>query len=341
MNLSQKVANLMKRRRETTDKEEKEKFDNEIGKQLLKEKYDSVEKQMKRIKANNATYQSQVFKLRNKITNNDENSQIQAIMDPETENLIFDKKKILRTTLEFASGVLQNNHPVPEFEQHFEAMKRCHRIRMSTRETDEEDLLSEEDFNKELKALKIKGNKKYKEITDAGEGFKKNVFDFFKLIWNLEIIPASWNLTTLIQIFKRGRRSSLSSYRFVHLKTWMPRMFDGIVFSKMKEDLVNNMSKFQIGAKPGHRAQEHIFVLFSILELFRKENIPLIIQTWDVSRYFDSHTLLEAQEWLADCSVPKKCYRLMWKLNDNTTVQVKTAAGVRHSSDGREPRAGQ
>ena len=108
----------------------------------------------------------------------------------------------------------------------------------------------------------------------------------------------------------------------------MPRIFDGIVFSKMKQDLVTNMSKFQIGTKPGHRAQEHIFVLFSVLELFKKRNIPIIIQTWDVSRYFDRHTLLEAQEWLADCEVPEKFYRLMWKMNSNTTVQVKTAAGV-------------
>ena len=108
----------------------------------------------------------------------------------------------------------------------------------------------------------------------------------------------------------------------------MPRVFDGIVFTKMKPNLVSNMSKFQIGAKPGHRVQEHIFVQHSVVALYKKLNIPLIIQTWDISRYFDRHHLLEAQEWLADCKVPGKCSRLMWNLNKNTTVKVKTAAGV-------------
>ena len=149
-----------------------------------------------------------------------------------------------------------------------------------------------------------------------------------KLVWDTEEIPASWNLTTLVQIFKKGLKSSLDSYRFVHTKNWMPRVFDGIVFNKMKHTLVSNMSKFQIGAKPGHRAQEHIFVLYSVIELFKKLNIPLIIQTWDISRYFDRHTLLEAADWLAESSVPEKCYKLFWNMNKETTVQVKTAVGV-------------
>ena len=88
------------------------------------------------------------------------------------------------------------------------------------------------------------------------------------------------------------------------------------------------MSKFQIGAKPGHRVQEHLFVLNSVMALHKKLELPLIIQTWDISRYFDRHHLLEAQAWLADCQVSGKCYRLMWNLNKSTTVKVKTAAGM-------------
>ena len=121
----------------------------------------------------------------------------------------------------------------------------------------------------------------------VGETRNSDVFNFLKFIWDTENLPRSWDLTTLVQIFKRGSRSLLTSYRFVHLKEWLPRLFDGIVFSKMKEKLVQNMSKFQIGAKPGHRAQEHIFVLNSVISLYSERNIPLLIQTWDISRYFD------------------------------------------------------
>ena len=201
---------------------------------------------------------------------------------------------------------------------------------MSKNRKVEEDnaVLSFSDFENEVKSVKEKGKRIYSEITKAGDGFKRDVFRFLKFVWDSEKIPKAWDLTTLVQIFKRGDRSLLSSYRFVHLKHWMARIFDGLVFSKMKEDLVRNMSKFQIGAKPAHRPQEHIFVLNSVISLHKKLSIPLIIQTWDITRYFDEHSLLEAQEWLADSSVPDKCYRLVWEMNRNTTVQVKTGAGT-------------
>ena len=51
------------------------------------------------------------------------------------------------------------------------------------------------------------------------------------------------------------------------------------------------MSIYQIEAKVGHRVEEHIFVLFSILELYKKKNIPLILNTFHISRYFDRHTV--------------------------------------------------
>ena len=125
---------------------------------------------------------------------------------------------------------------------------------MNKKEEVENDLFTEEDLDKEIKSVKQKGKCKYLEITEAGTGLKRPVYEFMKLVWDSEEIPASWNLTTLVQIFKKGLKSSLDSYRFVHTKNWMPRVFDGIVFNKMKHTLVSNMSKFQIGAKPGHRA---------------------------------------------------------------------------------------
>ena len=197
-----------------------------------------------------------------------------------------------------------------------------------TRKVNPEETLERKEFDEEIASLRKKGKKRYKEITEAGQGFQHDVFNFLKLIWDTENIPQNWNLTTLIQIYKKGNKNLFSSYRFVHLKEWMAHVFDGLVFSRMKPNLVENMSKFQIGAKPGHRAQEHIFVFNSVLTLYKKLDIPLVIQTWDISRYFDRHTLLEAAERLAESSVEGKCYRLMWKMNEKTKVQVKTAAGL-------------
>ena len=111
-----------------------------------------------------------------------ENRNFEAIEDPQSSEYIFDKDKILQTTLEYAAGVLQNNNPSAEFEEHFHNMRINHLSHMNNRkevENEDEDL-SEEDFREEIAALKSKGNVAYKEITEAGEGFQKKVLKVFQ-----------------------------------------------------------------------------------------------------------------------------------------------------------------
>ena len=325
-NISTKVSELMKQKNESKSTKEKEEFDEEIGRELMKEKFANVEREVNRIKEDNNSHQMQVLKVRKLITNNADKKQIEAIIDPESNELLYNPKDILRATLKYSSCTLQNNPSEDEFVEYFEEMRKAHESRIMKGNNDDDDSLTEEEFDREINALR-KNNMNYKEIINAGDGLRREVFEFFKLIWRSEEIPASWDLTTLKQIYKRGNKQSLESYRYVHLKQWRARLFDGLVFSRMKKMLINGMSKFQIGGKPGHRIQEHLFVFHSVLELYKKTDTCLFIQAWDISRYFDRHHLSEAMTWLAEASVPDKCYRLFWHLNKNTVVKVKTAAG--------------
>ena len=66
----------------------------------------------------------------------------------------------------------------------------------------------------------------------------------------------------------------------------------------------------------------------SVLALYAKSNIPLIALAIDIKKYFDKLPLLVGQESIANASVGAKCYRLMYKLNSKTNVQVKTSVGT-------------
>ena len=173
--------------------------------------------------------------------------------------------------------------------------------------------------------MKVKWKHNYDDLLKAGFGLRMEVFKFLKYVWETELIPRKWDLTTLMQVYNKGPEFCL---RFVHLKHWLPRLFDGLVLSKIKPKIVAAMSKFQIGAKPGHMPREHIFVVRSLIDLYKSKNIPLLCTSIDISQYFDKHPLLEGQDCIAHASVDKKCYRLLYKLNANTTVQVKTAVGL-------------
>ena len=92
--------------------------------------------------------------------------------------------------------------------------------------------------------------------------FIEAVFHLCKAVWYSEEIPASWHKSRLIQLFKgKGERTELDNYRHIHIKDEVPKVFGHLVMSAAREKLFDNMSKFQIGAKPGHRPQEHLFVL--------------------------------------------------------------------------------
>ena len=65
-----------------------------------------------------------------------------------------------------------------------------------------------------------------------------------------------------------------------------------------KDTLIHNMSKFQIETKPGHRAQEHLFVLKSVLSLYLTFDKAVILSMWDISRYFDAKCLTDVMNEL-------------------------------------------
>ena len=78
-------------------------------------------------------------------------------------------------------------------------------------------------------------------IVDVGLGKEK---DF----------PKDFDSSTLHQIFKKGDKNDLSSFRYIHSKTWLPRTVDAVVVEEIKERILKASTPYQIGGQPNHRA---------------------------------------------------------------------------------------
>ena len=124
------ISDLLKEKASSEDLDEREQLDQQIGTELIKEKMLSIEKQLEVVKSNSKSSQSQIFKLRRMITQDTKTNQIEAIEDPKNKELILDKTTILKTTLEFASCILQNNYPTAEYQDLIESMKTLHEMKM-------------------------------------------------------------------------------------------------------------------------------------------------------------------------------------------------------------------
>ena len=74
--------------------------------------------------------------------------------------------------------------------------------------------------------------------------------------------------TLIIQLYKeKGERDEFGNQRNIHTKLDIPKFFGHTVMHHAKEIIIKNITKFQIGTKTGHRAQEHLFTMKSIISL--------------------------------------------------------------------------
>ena len=61
--------------------------------------------------------------------------------------------------------------------------------------------------------------------------------------------------------------------------------------NQAKDVLFQNMSRYQIATKPGHRASKHLFVVKSVLAILKTKKAAALFSAWDLQKYLDSEAL--------------------------------------------------
>ena len=94
--------------------------------------------------------------------------------------------------------------------------------------------------------------------------FQEKVYELCQIMIQKEEIPSEFRKATLHMIYKgKGKREDLSKNRFIHSKSWFPRLVEGLVVEgALKKPLVE---KFSIGGQPNHRPEELLFVMKSVI----------------------------------------------------------------------------
>ena len=112
------------------------------------------------------------------------------------------------------------------------------------------------------------------------------------------------------------------------MKEWLPRLTEALTVNLMKEDILKSGTKYQIGGVPGHRVEEHLLVVKSIIQLYIQRRSGVIMQLVDIQKFFDSEILRTIMTTLKEANVNQKAYRCWFRLNENTTIKVATPAGT-------------
>ena len=251
-----------------------------------------------------------------------------ALLDPVSGKEATSPDAIKKISLEYCSNLLTNREPDSDYLVDVGVKRYSHEQRMVHMEDDDTEL-TDTQIQETYVMLARKPGSKFSFITEGGESLKAALFNLCKTAWKSEILPTRWSESRLVQLYKgTGSRQELSNYRFIHLKDEFQKIFGHLVLANAKEKLFRNMSKFQIGSRPGHRVQEHLFTIKSVIALYLKYDGSIILSMWDVKNFFDSEHLPDCMNELFKNEIRGKIYRLVYKMNENTRIRVQTPVGL-------------
>ena len=117
------------------------------------------------------------------------------------------------------------------------------------------------------------------------------------------------------------------------MKEDVPKLFQQLVTISAKEKILENMTKFQIATKPGHRATEHVFCVLSLIQLSEMNGSSLLLSLFDIEKFFDKEAAVDVHYELYKSDVKGKIYRLLYLLNPNIRIKVRTPVGLTEAAD--------
>ena len=185
-----------------------------------------------------------------------------------------------------------------------------------------------------IKKFKSSSKHSYDFITKAGDKFKESCFKLCKKMFQVEQFPEAFKDTVLHMIYKgKGKKEELPNNRFIHCKSWLPRVAEAcLVEGGMKQAMVEESSRYQVGGQAGHRPEELLFCFKSVLAKYMVQGKMVIGQCHDISKFFDKEVASDTLDVLYRRGVDPKACRLWAKLNV-TRIQVRTGVGNTEKED--------
>ena len=255
-------------------------------------------------------------------------SEPMCINDPTTGELLTDEEDIKKVTLEHNVKILTKNKLRSQDIEERHEKERHHKeiMRKGDKESWE---LDRQLYDKVLARIQEKGKNMFNLLNKAGQGYKDAMFWYMKRIIDNEEIPNEFRKTELISIWKKkGSPLDLNMMRFIHMKIVPAKLCEALVTEKMKPKIVEHCPKIQIGGMPGSISSEHLLTLktWMMMKETRKENG--IFQVFDMEKFFDKESLVDALYTASKkANISDKSYRLWYRLNENTSISVKTSVG--------------
>jgi len=169
----------------------------------------------------------------------------------------------------------------------------------------------------------------YEAFIYAGRDLIDSTVRMFNTIWKTETISKQWSKSYIKVIYKgKGAKEDLQNYRGIFLSNVSCKIFEKLIYKKLEPIIDENMTEFQAGARKGRRTTDHIHTLKSKIHYDQYLQQDTYIQFYDIVKGFDKLWLRDVMYDLGNNGVKGRLCRIIFLLNSNTTIAIRTSYGI-------------
>ena len=305
----------------TVTKKKQEREDNE---KLMLKRTDALSKEVETMNTDRLRQSERVFKARKKVLANNDDELLEVLKNHKTGGRMATAEEIFKDALDYNVKVLEKNENTSEESKELrkekeEVVRACEEF-----ETEEsEKPLRWEEYLSVVEDVLASKKGCYSDFAWAGPRWKATLFLMFQRLYMGEVMPKEFRETRLKKLYKRkGPKSELSSYRFIHLKQWAPKIMEKIVMKRIKGRMQRNTPEMQIGGRAESRTVEHIGTVLAVCDMEMKEKGGIVKQDFDIKKCFDQVWLSDTLYDVASCGVSGKELRVIKKLSEEIEISV-------------------
>ena len=127
-------------------------------------------------------------------------------------------------------------------------------------------------------------------LKNLSDDVKCIIVDFFNIVLESGFIPNEWGIGVIFPIYKKkGDTSDPNNYRGITLLSCFSKLFTALLNTRVTAFLetTKQLGIEQAGFRPGYSTIDHIFTLFSIIQLYLRNGKKLYCAFVDYKKAFD------------------------------------------------------
>ena len=162
---------------------------------------------------------------------------------------------------------------------------------------------------------------------NSSTNFRKTLLDMINKIKQTAIIPFQWNNVNVTTIYKqKGMRKKLVNQRGIFLTIILYKVFEKLIMKRLPS-VMKNVNLLQAGGRKLRGPADQTFILRSLINHALYLGKSIIVTCYDYKQCFDKLWLQEAILSLVRLGLPAEYAKLMYRLNEISSISVKTPFG--------------